>query len=217
MKTYKPLLLLIFPLFWVILSYFETGSLLGFIHSVSSRKRTIGTGDSVLYNFLYMALSSGMIIGLVYLKKNRSYLWLVVITLLMWTIGTAISGAMATHNLWRTGLVWNILLIPTTAYLICHLKNPVRILLLISILLLSVSQTLNHSKESYTKIEDLEAGKFISTLDNVVMPRYQWEFMNLMVFNPKIIALDKITSIKGYDYIILQQEINSKLVKKSNG
>ena len=71
--------------------------------------------------------------------------------------------------------------------------------------------------ESYTKIEDLEAGKFIKENSGTyVMPKYGWEFTNLLVTSGKEITyLDKITDL-NYDYIILRQKANLQTVFTNN-
>ena len=212
--------LMVFPLFWVILGYFETGSLTGFITQVSARKRVWRTEDSILYNFLLLSVHSGLIIGIFYLKKNKRYLWIFLTTLIIWQIGTSLSGATATHNVWRTGLLWNILLIPLFAAFILKIHSKSKILslsLACLILYLNVALTQHHTKESYTKIEDLEAGKFIKENSGTyVMPKYGWEFTNLLVTSGKEITyLDKITDL-DYDYIILRQSANLEMVFTNN-
>jgi len=217
----KVLLMFIFPLFWVILSYFETGSVLGFIHSVSGRKATMKAEDTVIYNFLYMGFTSLIILGLVFINKNKTYLWLFISTLLIWTIGTSISGAMATHNVWRVGLVWVLMLIPSTAYLVYRLYDYQKlfgIALFSVILYLAGAKIIDRANESYMKVEDLRAGKFLKTLDgNIIMPRYGWEFMNLSIFNTDIKAEEKITSVDGYDYLITMKAVKSLQPIYSNG
>ena len=217
MKNYKPLLLLIFPLFWVILGYFETGSLTGFITQVSARKRVWRTEDSILYNFLLLSVHSGLIIGIFYLKKNKEYLWIFLATLIAWSIGIGLSGATATHNVWRTGLLWNILLIPFVAYMIWKAQIVLKIGLILLVFYLTFNLTLTHSMESYTKIEDLEAGKFIKENSGTyVMPKYGWEFTNLLVTSGKEIThLDKIADL-DYDYIILREKVNLETVFTNN-
>jgi hypothetical protein len=213
----KVLSLMAFPLSWVVLGYFETNSLTGFITQVSERKRVWRTEDSILYNFLLLSIYSGLIIGIFYLKKNKEYLWLFITTLIIWQIGTSISGATATHNVWRTGLIWVIMLIPFVAYMILEVPKPMAILLSILILYLSVTQLAEHSKESYTKIEDIEAGKFIKTLDGkIVMPKYGWEFSNLLITgNPNIDYKDTV-NITGYDYLVLMRQVKLPLVFRNN-
>ena len=212
--------LMVFPLFWVILGYFETGSLTGFITQVSARKRVWRTEDSILYNFLLLSVHSGLIIGIFYLKKNKRYLWIFITTLIIWQIGTSLSGATATHNVWRTGLIWMIMLIPFTSYMITQLYKNQKILgvgLLILLGYLTISGTLTRTKESYTKIEDLEAGKFIKENSGTyVMPKYGWEFTNLLVTSGRQIDYkDKITDL-NYDYIILSTQAKLPIVYQNN-
>jgi len=213
----KVLSLMAFPLSWVVLGYFETNSLTGFITQVSERKRVWRTEDSILYNFLLLSIYSGLIIGIFYLKKNKECLWIFLTTLIIWQIGTSLSGATATHNVWRTGLIWVIMLIPFVAYMILEVPKPMAILLSILILYLSVTQLAEHSKESYTKIEDIEAGKFIKTLDGkIVMPKYGWEFSNLLITgNPNIDYKDTV-NITGYDYLVLMRQVKLPLVFRNN-
>ena len=209
----KALIVFIFPLFWIILSYFETGSLLGFITQVSARKRVFTVEDSVFYNFLLIGIYSLSILGIFYLKKNKTYALIFLPTLIIWTLATSISGAMATHNVWRVGLIWNILLIPFTAYLIWQNKSLTYVL--IGLLgYLFIAQSIKYSSQSYTKIEDLSAGKEIAKLDgSILMPRYQWEYTNLLITSGKKIDYkEKITDITGYDYLILMQKVNLPLV-----
>lgn len=210
----KALIVLIFPLFWVLLSYFETGSLLGFITQVSARKRVFTAEDSVLYNFLLISIYSLSLLGIFYLGKNKIYALIFISTLIIWTLATSLSGAMATHNVWRVGLVWNVLLIPFTAYFITRIKYKVVVLAVIGYLFFA--QSIDHSKESYTKPEDLQAGKVISNLEGkFIMPRYGWEYSNLLVTSGKeIVFKDSLyyADTKGYDYIILMQEVNLPLI-----
>ena len=72
------------------------------------------------------------------------------------------------------------------------------------------------NRESYTKTEDLEAGKWIKEhTGTYVMPRYGWEFTNLLVTSGKQITyLDKITL--DYNYIILRQRVRLPIVYQNN-
>jgi len=82
-------------------------------------------------------------------------------------------------------------------------------------LYLSVLQIQN--RESYTKIEDLEAGRWIKEhTGTYVMPKYGWEYTNLLITSGKQIEYkDKITDF-NYDYIILRQRANLKMVFTNN-
>ena len=215
----KASIVLIFPLFWALLSYFEIGSLIGFISQVSGRKKILTVEDSVLYNFLLISINSLSILGIFYLMKNKIYAFIFISTLIIWTLATYLSGAMATHNVWRVGLIWNILLIPLVAYLVWQIKYKIPAYLLIGLLgYLFIMQSIKYSSQSYTKIEDINAGKEIAKLDgSILMPRYQWEYSNLLITSGKKIDYkEKITDVTGYDYLILMKKVNLPLVYENN-
>jgi len=215
----KALIVLIFPLFWVILSYFETGSLLGFVDQVSGRKRIFTQKDSVIYNFLLIGVNSLSILGVFYLAKNKVYALIFLFTLITWTLATSLSGAMATHNVWRVGLIWNVLLIPLLAYLLWQIKWKIPAYLLAGLIgCLFIMQSIKYSSQSYTKIEDINAGREIAKLEGkILMPRYQWEYSNLLITSGKQIDYkEKIESTEGYDYLILMQKANLPLVYENN-
>lgn len=216
--NYKVLGLFIFPAFWVILSYAETGSLFGFVSNVAARRRALTFQDTVLYNFLYIGVNSLALLGLIYLRKNKIYFWLFLGSLIIWFLGTSTSGAMATHNVWRVGLVWNVLLIPFVAYLIHKIylhSKAFSVLVLIVISYLFVTQTLTYGSKSYTKFDDMTAGNQIKNLNGkFLIPRYGWEYTNLLITSQqpnKFIDKEKITysDLDSCDYFISLEVINS--------
>lgn len=208
----KALIIFIFPLFWVLLSYFETGSLLGFIHQVSARKKVFTAEDSVLYNFLLISIYSASLIGVFYLRKTYALIFFS--TLIIWTLATSLSGAMATHNVWRVGLIWYVLLIPLVGYFISRIKYKLPVIAIIGYLFFA--QSIKYSSESYTKPEDIQAGRVISKLEGkLIMPKYGWEYTNILITSGREIAFkDSLyySDVKGYRYVILMEKVNLPLI-----
>ena len=172
---WKSLIFMTFPLIWLILSYIHTGSLFGFAHQVAGmRKIGVRIQDTSFYNFLIIALTSGCFLGLIYLGKNKTYLWIFLGSLIMMVLAVSNSGATATHNLWRLGLSWDVLLIPFVAYTIVEIKNKyLSYGLFIVVLFLFLRLDFQHSRESYLTQNDIKTGEVIDTLQgSILLPQF---------------------------------------------
>ncbi len=204
--------LFVFPMYWIYLSYHTTGDVLAFLHSVSSRysHRTSTNGPQTLleniknnvgYYFIMINVVSLNIIGLsiffYYFKKSSTiklYAFIILTTLIGFSILTYFSNAMPTHNAWRLASIWSIMLIPFTAqslYLLVsderpYLKHSFVILFLLIIYFFNI-QTSYYTNFRYMTRQDLEIGKFINTLNfsdessKIYIERGGWQYMNLMV------------------------------------
>jgi hypothetical protein len=146
-------------------------------------------------------------------------MWIFISSLLIWTLAVSVSEAQATHNVWRTGIIWILLLIPFTAYLLWQIKYKIPAYLLAGLIsYLLIAQLLQYSSQSYTKAEDIQAGKEIAKLDGkILMLRYQWEYSNLLITSGKEIDYKKeIKDVNGYDYLILMQKVNLPLIYENS-
>lgn len=129
-------ILLSFPLYWVLMSYLQSGNFLGFLSSTSEMFKA-KFGDSflkgvylnVFWQFLEQNYNSYNYIGLIGLffifSERKLSGWIIVCFsgLLLMGIVSALGKALPSHNFWRTPAVWTILLIPFTAYLLHELSH----------------------------------------------------------------------------------------------
>ena len=169
-----------------------------------------------MFYFLLINFSTAYIIGTYYLLKTRNehkiYFMIFLSSLFLWFAGTSITGALPTHNLWRTGLAWNILLIPFVAEYILRRKELIGAGLFILVILLSLNQLRIHTKDSYMTKFDIEAGNKLQELNgSFIMPQYGWEFLNLEVASGKpenFVAKKKLvqSDLSGKNYLILRRD-----------
>lgn len=157
--------------------------------------------NNVASNFLIINFLTLNILGLIFfffVEKNKiikSYLFIFISSLLFTGILTYISNAMPTHNPWRIAVIWSILLLPLTAYLIHFLWTSPEfvfklssILLLILIAIISILKILEFSKFSYLRKEDLITGSYIADSllvkdvnTQIFIQENNWEYTNLLI------------------------------------
>ena len=172
------LLFIIFPIFWVILSYFETGSMMGFIISVSGRIKEVHLEQTVLYNFILINVCTFFFLGFFEMKKFSVIYFS---SLIIWILATQITGALPSHNFWRVGLIWNILLIPLVAEFAMRHRYIIPI-----ILLLALFQLKNHTQKSFIDKQDFETAEEIKKLSGTfLMSPNGWGFTSLGVLSNK--------------------------------
>jgi hypothetical protein len=233
------LLLSAFPLYWVYLSYINTGSITGFIHSVTQRYGSPLISkrfqNNVLYNFLLVNINSLNILGVISLillfknKKNVKYFaFLFTATILIFSITTFIINAMPTHNFWRLAMIWSLLLLPFTAYLLYYFIEkgfekkifylPFFALFFILIFLFT-KQTIAHSNYSYITKDDLTAGRTLESLlknndDKVYISSYNsWDRSSVMVTSQ--FPERFVSNLNGYyNGIDLTINMNNRMINK---
>ena len=223
--NYKYLLVFSFIIFWILLGYFESihlgkPDLLHFIHIVSWRRLDPHIKDKVLYGFFNLSILSGSILGVIYFNKNKIYMWLFIITLLVWLVGTNTFNALPNHNFWRISVEWIILLIPFVAYFIYKRKKYQIIFLLGFVCLFanqSITYSVNHKPDPVINLmtqDDINLGKKIQTLKgNFIMPRLGSAFINPLVTSQQPERITYVYDFKKvdlhkYNYLIYPNNIH---------
>ena len=233
------LLLSTFPLYWVYLSFINTGSVTGFIHSVTQRYGsppiTKRFQNNVLYHFLMINIKSLNILGVIsfilLFKNNKNvkyFAFLFTATILIFSITTFIINAMPTHNFWRLAMIWSLLLLPFTAYLLYYFiekgspKNIYNIgfaALFFILIFLFTKQTIAHSNYSYITKDDVATGRILERLlknndDKVYISSYNsWDRSSVMVTSQ--FPERFVSNLNGYyNGIDLNIDLNKVLIKK---
>lgn len=191
-KNYKVILiasiiLFSFPVVWIILDYFESGKLFGFVSIVTGEFKPKTFIDGLSYNplvqFFKLNLLSLNIIGIVSLillsLKNKiisQYLILFFLSLSTMSLFALLGKTMPSHNYWRIACSWSILLLPFSSQLLTlflrerfpikHLNVIIFSIISLILILFFVKQDLMHSSTSYFTYSDLKTGKYINRLVN---------------------------------------------------
>ena len=178
------LILSAFPIFWICLSYINTGRFTGFINSVVQRygfpPLMLRIKNNVLFNFISVNVKSLNILGVIFLfslfKKNtiiKYFTFLFGSTLIIFSITTFLMNAMPTHNFWRLAMIWSLLLLPFTSYFIYFFieKGSQKKIYYIGFVtvfcilaFLFTKQTIIHSSYSYITKDDVSAGQLLEGL-----------------------------------------------------
>ncbi len=196
-----------FPLFWIYLSYINTGRLTGFINSVVQRYGSpplmLRIRNNVLFNFFSVNIKSLNIIGLISLfylfRKHiiiKYFSYLFGATLIIFSIATFLMNAMPTHNFWRLAMIWSLLMLPFTSYLLYFFikegtNKKIYYLVFVTLFLILITlfskQTIAHSNYSYITKDDVAAGYLLEKLlknnnDKIYISSYNtWDRSSVMV------------------------------------
>jgi hypothetical protein len=233
------LLLSAFPLYWVYLSYTNTGRITGFINSVVQRYGSPGLitkfQNNVLYHFLMVNIKSLNILGIIFFillfKNNKNvkyFAFLFAATILIFSITTFIINAMPTHNFWRLAMIWSLMLLPFTGYLLYYfiekgfekkIYNIGFAALFIVLIFLFTKQTIAHTNYSYITKDDVAAGRILEELlknnnDKVYLSTYNsWNRSSIMVTSQ--FPERFISNLKGYyNGIDLTINMNNRMINK---
>lgn len=199
------MIMFMFPLIWIYLSYTITGKITHFVTAVSERYVAGGFIDeiqnNVLYYFIVLNSQSLNILGIltIFIYKKvpqiKNYAIILFSTLLCLSIVTLITNAMPTQNAWRLASVWSILLIPFTAkwlYMLFSGKHKYFKYNFVAFTMLIVylfsHQLIAYSKSSYMNKQDLIVGKYINNLlkltnthSKVLIENNGWKYTNIMI------------------------------------
>jgi len=192
---------------WIYLSYINTDKFTGFINSVVQRYGSpplmLRIQNNVLFNFFSVNIKSLNILGVIFLfylfKKKiivKYFTYLFGATLIIFSIATFLMNAMPTHNFWRLAMIWSLLLLPFTSYLLYFFiekgtNKKIYYLGFVTLFLILISlfskQTILHSNYSYITKDDLAAGQLLEELlknndDKVYISSYNsWDRTSVMV------------------------------------
>lgn len=181
------LILLAFPVFWILKNMHDTGNPLEFIISSSERYK-LHYGFSIIpmlkYNlitqFIYQNILYLNFAGLISLlffwltdRKIRRWSMTFFLSFVILAILSILGLAMPSHAYWRIPLIWNILLIPFSAHFIIKFssfladtfKKSGKTVLITFILLFVVYFSFQVNRIiafSYFSKDDISAGKFLS-------------------------------------------------------
>jgi hypothetical protein len=204
------LIVAIFPVYWIITSYFKTNTIFAFATATITRY-TRSTEQSFIKlvwrnpasQFVYQNLMTLNFIGIIALaklsyrqKKIRQFFLLFISILAFLSFLGLFGKALPTHNPWRIPVALSCMIIPFTAYWIVHsLKKFSRsarllhygipaIILLASIVQLSVMTR----KPSFTRYE-YEAGRFLqskliglhSDSSKVLIETCDWPYIDIIL------------------------------------
>ncbi len=198
---------LIFPGYWIYLSYLYTGKITGFIMSVKNLYKPptmlSEITNNVLFKFFSVNIRSLNIIGIIpifyFYKTNKNVRHTTLIfgsTLLFFSAATFLLKAMPTHNHWRLAMVWSLFLVPYTSYCLYYLlmkglnSNKYLAAFIVSFFLLLFLfniQTIQHRKNSYFSWGDLTVGRVMERLfrDNnskaYISSSKNWYYANVMI------------------------------------
>ena len=189
--TILSIIVLSFPVFWIMKNMYETGNPFEFIVSSSERYK-LHFGFSVIPMLKYNLITQFIYQNIIYLNfagffsllfylltDSRVRRWIVTFSLsfLFLAILSILGLAMPSHSYWRIPLIWNILLIPFTAHFIIKfssflaetLKKRTKTVLMtiISVLIIYFSfQIKRIISFSYFSKDDIYAGNFLR--ENVI-------------------------------------------------
>jgi len=221
------LIISFFPLFWFVMHAVQHGSpfaFLGdpagryvFLHGNSFEKSFL---NSVIYQFFkqnFLTLNIVGLIGVAYFfikeKAVKTNIIIPVLSLLIMSALSLLGKGMPSHNFWRIASVWNILLIPFTAYFCVRLSSLIlknkffRVsltgIIVIAILIFSIKQTIIMTKKNITAFSknDLRAGRVVGDLISktgakILIDSSSWNHLNVRVASN---YPDNFVSNSGYD------------------
>ena len=232
-----------FPLLWFYLSVAANQNASGFVSSVSGRYNEgevfAEIKNNVLYQFLIINITSLNIIGiapLIHLAKInpnvKKYSIIMIGTLISFSVLSFIIKAMPTHNYWRIGMIWSLLLLPFTAYWLHHLidiskNSPINkyafIIFFFILIYFFNSQTAKYSSVSYLTWDDINVGKFLNKISVGEYSKIyvmkdgtdKWKFANIMVASQRPELF--VTDLKNFNYVssdttVVDQKLAAEMI-----
>ncbi|NWF87959.1 MAG: phospholipid carrier-dependent glycosyltransferase [Ignavibacteriaceae bacterium] len=215
----------IFPISWVILSLGANKGSQDFISAVTARynegRLIAEIKNNVVSQFIEINLSSLNIIGiasLLYLFKHnesiKKFSGILFSTLLIFSLSSFFIKAMPTHNYWRIGMIWCLMLLPFTAHLLFYFLENAKSNVLYKyvfavfffVIIYSFTSQLNkYTQTSYLTVSEISLGNYLNKLSNnkdaciLIMKdgSDKWRYANILVAsqNPEIF-LDKLRSLE---------------------
>ncbi len=202
-----------FPMYWLIYQSDMTGNPLNFFFDVNKHyEKSQGiTLFSIIknnyltrflhHNIIYLCFPGLITLGYLFLRDSKIRKW-VSLPLLAFIplVFISLTGrGVPTHNIWRIPELWNILLLPFTAYFISNinsfnikyfknLKRPVVLILLLVILLYYTLQIFRYKDEANFTKSELRVGQYaeeylIKKNDNnkILIEVPDWSFLHIAV------------------------------------
>lgn len=207
------LIVIAFPVYWFIYQAETAGNAFHFFSDVNRNyERSQGiTFFSILknnyltrflhHNILYFCFPGLILFGYLFLRDSRirKIACLPLLAFIPLILVSLTGRGLPTHNTWRTSELWNILLIPFTAYFfkninsfdykyLKNLKSSGVKLILFVILVYYSFQIYSFKKDFYFTEEELIAGRYLreNILDNnsakkILIEVHDWSFLHIAV------------------------------------